>query len=53
MYYIAKFLQAVGLAIILLGFLATFPRLMDRTLLTLGGCVFLSGWIFQTYGLKK
>lgn len=53
MYFIAKFLQAVSLVFILSSFLISFPNLMDRTLLVLAGLVFLSGWILQTYGLKK
>ena len=53
MYFLAKFLQAVGLAIILFGFLISFPSLINRTLLLFSGLMFLSGWILQTYGLKK
>ena len=53
MYFIAKFLQAVGLAVMLFSFLISFPNLMDRALLVLAGLIFLSGWILQTYGLKK
>ena len=53
MYYIAKFLQAAGLALILLGFLIRFPHLMDTKLLGLGIVVFCGGWVLQNYGLKK
>jgi hypothetical protein len=53
MYYIAKFLQAGGLAIILVGFLIRFPHLMDTKLLGLGGMIFFGGWLLQNVGLKK
>jgi len=53
MYYISKFLQAAGLALVLFGFLIKFPRLMDTKLLGLGIVIFLSGWLLQNYGLRK
>lgn len=53
LYYFAKFLQATGLGVILIGFLLRFPRLMDTKLLALGGLVFFFGWALQNFGLKK
>ncbi len=53
MYYVAKFLQASGLAVILVGFLIKFPKLMDPKWIGLGGVIFFCGWILQNYSLKK
>ncbi len=53
MYYGAKFLQATGLAVILVSFFLRFPQLLDTKILTLGGLIFFCGWVLQRYGLKK
>ena len=53
MYYIAKFLQAAGLGVILVAFLSRFPHLMDTKIFGFGGLIFFSGWLLQQFGLKK
>jgi len=52
MYYIAKFIQAAGLTLILVSFLNNFPKLMDYKILILGIIVFIFGWIVQRFMLK-
>ena len=53
MYYIAKLIQAGGLAIITLGFIKNFPNLVDRNILLAGIVLFGLGWLIQTFLLKK
>ena len=52
MYYIAKFIQATGLTIILIGFIQKFPQLMNPKTILLGIAIFTSGWIIQRFLLK-
>ena len=53
MYYLAKFTQAAGLTIILIGFLIKFPSLMDFRVFGIGIMFFLFGWIIQWLIIKK
>ena len=53
MYYIAKILQACGLAIILIGFLREFPELMSHRSLVIGLLIFIGGWMTDRFLLKK
>jgi hypothetical protein len=53
MYYIAKFLEIVGMAIIGIGFIIKFPTLMDPTILGFGLSFFFMGWIIEKYILKS
>jgi len=53
MFYLAKFLQAAGLAIILIDFLRHFPGLMNVRILAAGVILFFSGWLIQQYLLRK
>lgn len=52
MYYIAKFFQAAGLTIILVGFLLRFPALMNPRLFLLGLILFGTGWVINHFMLK-
>ncbi len=52
MFYLAKFFQAAGLGVVLIGFLKNFPNLMSHRLLGLGMVLFLTGWIVQKFLLK-
>ena len=52
MYYIAKFLEIVGMAIIGLGIIIKFPVLMDPRFLGFGLSFFLMGWVIENYILK-
>ena len=52
MYYLAKIAQACGLVVILAGFLARFPNLMNTKILAMGLMIFLFGWIVQRFLLK-
>ena len=52
MYYLSKIIQALGLTLILIGFVKSFPNLMDRTLLVIGIGVFVLGWCIQRFMLK-
>ena len=49
MYWIAKFVQAVGLAMILIGFIQRFPQLMSPKIFLLGLGVFMAGWLINRY----
>lgn len=53
MYYIAKFLQAAGLTLVLIGFLARFPQLIDMKILGLAALLFIAGWVLQNYVIKR
>jgi len=53
MYYLAKILQLLGLAIMALAFVAKFPSLMDPKLFVAGTVVGYSGWAIQRYVLKR
>ena len=53
MYWVAKSLQAAGMVIILLGFIRSYPEVMDRMALTAGIIVFASGWVIDRFVLKK
>ena len=53
MYYIAKFLESVGMVIIGIGFFIKFPALMDPAFLGFGLSFFFMGWIIEKYILKS
>ena len=53
MYYVAKALQAAGLGVMALGFMQNYPRLLPRGLFLISIVLFLSGWLIQTYVLKR
>ena len=52
MYYLAKVIQASGLTVIIAGYIAAFPELMSRKILTLGIVLFAFGWIVERFLLK-
>jgi hypothetical protein len=49
MVVIAKFVQAAGLAMILIGFIQRFPELMSPKLFLLGLGVFMTGWLMGRF----
>ena len=53
MYFIAKLAQAVGLTVILIGFVRSFPDLMNTRLLAAGIILFTFGWLIQKFMLKR
>ena len=53
MYYIAKFLEIVGMIIIGIGFFIKFPSLMDPRFFGFGLSSFFMGWIIEKYILKS
>lgn len=53
MYYTLKLIQAVGLTLILIGFLKDFPSIMNMKMLAVGVGIFTFGWILQKIILKK
>ena len=53
MYYLAKALQAAGLAVMLFGFVVNFPQLMSHTTLVFGLVLFGSGWAIQYFGIRN
>ena len=53
MYYLAKGLQFAGLLIVGIGFLNTFPDLMDPRPFVGGMALCATGWIMQHYLLKR
>ena len=52
MYYIAKTLEFLGLFIMLMGFLISFPKLMNPYFFIYGLVLFTTGWILDKYILK-
>ena len=52
MYYLAKIFQATGLTVIAIGFVQSFPRLLDRNALTIGTIAFVTGWTIQRFFLR-
>ena len=52
-YYLAKFIEATGLVVILFGFIRHFPHLMDHKTLGIGILIFLSGWLIEAFLLKR
>lgn len=53
MYYVAKALQFLGLAVIGFAFIAKFPALMDPKLFVIGIVIGYAGWAIQRYLLKQ
>ena len=53
MYYFAKILEAVGLGIILIGFIAGFPNVMSPRFFISGLILFGIGWAILKLGIKK
>ena len=53
MYYVCKTLQAGGLTIIFIGFLRSFPEVMDRKVLTMAILIFVFGWAIERFLLKR
>ena len=52
-YYLAKTMEATGLAVIVFGFLKHFPKLMDPKIFGAGILIFLSGWLIEAFLLKR
>ena len=52
MYVIAKFAQAAGLAIILIGFIQKFPKVMNPKIFLLGLGLFMAGWLLNRLSEK-
>ncbi|MEK8023525.1 MAG: hypothetical protein AAB229_06900 [Candidatus Hydrogenedentota bacterium] len=53
MYHLAKALEATGLGMIAIGFVAKFPELMSPRLLLMGMALFGVGWLVERYGAKR
>jgi len=53
MYYLLKLIQAIGLALIIIGFLRNLPEIMDMKMLAVGVGIFAFGWILQKTMLKR
>jgi len=53
MYYVAKFLEAAGMTVILIEFLRHFPALMSIKVFGAGIAVFGIGWVTERYLLKR
>lgn len=52
-YHIAKALEATGLAVVAIGFLAWFPQLMSPHLLMAGIALFVVGWLVERFGARR
>ena len=52
MYYAAKGLELLGMAMIGIGFIIKFPALMDPKMLLAGIICFAAGWATEKYILK-
>ncbi len=53
MYYLAKLAQAAGLAVVAVGFLTSFPQVMNRQVLVVGVLFFGVGWMIQKFMIKN
>ena len=53
MYYVAKVLESLGLAVVGGGFMIAFPDLMNMRVLGIGLLLFTIGWIMDQYLLKS
>ena len=53
MYYVARISQALGMAVIVVGFISTFPELINYRHILAGILLFLFGWLIQRYMLQK
>ena len=53
LYYVGKILQALGLGILLIGFIQRFPSLVDYKMFGASVLVFVSGWLIAEYLVKK
>lgn len=53
MYYVAKVLEGLGLAVVAGGFMIAFPDLMNMRVLGIGLLLFTIGWIMDQYLLKS
>ena len=52
MYYIAKFLELIGLVILSVGFYNHYPNPMSYNVLIYSSIFFTMGWIIEKYVLK-
>jgi len=52
-YYTAKGLELLGMAMIGIGFIIKFPALMDPKMLLAGVICFGAGWVIEKYILKE
>ncbi len=46
--YLVKILEATGLGIVAIGFVASFPSLIDLKVFTLGTITFFVGWMIES-----
>jgi hypothetical protein len=53
MYFLGKIFQAAGLGIILIAFIAKFPRLMDPKIFIFAIALFILGWGINFLLFKK
>lgn len=53
MYYIAKFLELIGLVVLLVGFYKHYPDPMSYNVLIYGSIFFIMGWVIEKYILKE
>ncbi len=53
MFYLGKFLQAVGLGVLLIGYIQHFPHLVDYKTLGLSISIFTMGWLISQYLVKR
>ncbi len=53
MYYFVKALEATGLGIIAIGFVSSFPQLLNTKVWTCGAAIFAVGWGLEHFLLRK
>ncbi len=53
MYYVTKFFEAVGLGIMVVGFLSQFPKLIDMRTCLFGIVIFALGWVVENFLLPR
>ncbi len=49
MYTLGKIIQALALTIVLIGFIRTFPRLMNPRVFMFGLMLFIFGWMIHQF----
>ena len=52
MYYIAKSLEFLGIIIMLIGFMMSFPKLINPYFFIYGLVLFITGWVLDKYILQ-
>jgi len=53
LFYLAKIIECIGLAVVLIGFVQCYPQLMSPKVLLAGVLIFICGWLIGKFLLKR